>query len=371
MSKKILYIANVDWFFVSHRLNLAEEALNRGYEVHIAAQFINHYESLEKKKFKVYKLPFKRSKSLLSFHNEIISFFKIFYLYLTIKPEIVHLISLKPSLYGGLLSFFFNKLKVVISITGTGFVFNSSKKFGSLIQKILISCFKTIFNKESVKVIFQNSENINYFKSHGVLFANKPYLIKGSGIDLGKFTPTKEPKEVFNVMMISRLLKDKGVYEFIEAAKILKSLDSKINMILVGDLDENPMSILHTELEDWIKKDIIDWWGHREDIPFVMSHSNLICLPSYHEGFPKVLMEAAASARAVITTDVPGCRDALIPNKTGLLVKKGSINELADSIKFLKENKSQRLQMAKNGRELAKNNFDINLVTKKHFEIYQ
>ena len=159
------------------------------------------------------------------------------------------------------------------------------------------------------------------------MFGNKPYLIKGSGIDLGKFTSTKEPKEVFNVMMISRLLKDKGVYEFIEAAKILKSLDSKINMILVGDLDENPMSILHTELEDWIKKDIIDC-GYREDIPFVMSHSNLICLPSYHEGFPKVLMEAAASARAVITTDVPGCRDALIPNKTGLLVKKVRLKNL-------------------------------------------
>ncbi len=371
MSKKILYIANVDWFFVSHRINLAEEALNRGYEVHIAAEFINHYEILKKKKFKLHKLPFKRSKSLLSFHNEIISFLKIFYLLLTIKPNIVHLISLKPSLYGGLASFIFNKVKIIISITGTGFVFNSSKKLGSLIQKILIYCFKSIFKKKSVKVIFQNFENINYFKSHGVLFGNEPSLIKGSGIDLDKFTFTKESKNSFNVMMISRLLKDKGVYEFIEAAKILKSLDSKINMILVGDMDENPMSISKSELDDWIKKDVIDWWGFREDIPFVMSHSNLICLPSYHEGFPKVLMEAAASARAVITTNVPGCRDALIPNKTGLLVEKGSITELVDAIKFLRENENLRLQMGKNGRELAKNNFDINLVTKKHFEIYQ
>ena len=371
MSKKILYIANVDWFFISHRLNLAEEATSRGYEVHIATQITSHYESLLKRGFHIHRLSYKRSKSLLSITKEIYSFFQMIKLFITIKPDIVHLISLKPALYGGLLSILFKKPKIILSVTGTGFLFNSSGFFGKVFEKLVVYLFSIILKQKQVEAIFQNKENITYFKQRGVKFFKSPNLIKGSGVDIKKFTYSTEPSGQFTVMMISRLLKDKGVYEFVEASKILSANRINVRMILVGEIDENPMSITRKEVEKWVEDEILEWWGHRKDIYEVMKKSNVICLPSYHEGFPKVLMEAAASARAVITTDVAGCRDAIIQNVTGILVKKYSSNEIVDAICFLKENEKIRKKMGEEGRKLAVKKFNINLVTKKHFEIYQ
>ncbi len=371
MSKKLLYIANVDWFFISHRLNLAQEAASKGYEVHIATQITTHYENLLDKGFHIHRLSYKRSKTLLSITKEMYSFLQIVKLYSSLKPDIVHLISLKPALYGGLLSIFFKKPKIFLSITGTGFLFNSSGFFEKFIESVVIYLFSKIFKQKHVKAIFQNNENINYFKERGVNFYSSPYLIGGSGVDLRKFVDSVEPSNRFTVMMISRLLKDKGVYEFIEASKILSSKQIDVRMILVGEIDENPMSITRKEVEKWVKDETIEWWGHRNDINEVMTNSNVICLPSHHEGFPKVLMEAAASARAVITTDIPGCRDAIIQDVTGILVKKYSSTEIANAISFLKDNEKIRKKMGLEGRKLAERKFDIDLITKKHFEIYQ
>ena len=157
MSKKLLYIANVDWFFISHRLNLAQEASSKGYEVHIATQITSHYDSLLEKGFHIHRLSYKRSKSLLSITKEIYSFFQIFKLYRTLKPDIVHLISLKPALYGGLLSIFFKKPKIILSITGTGFLFNSSDFFGKFFESLIVYLFSIIFKQEQERAIFQNN----------------------------------------------------------------------------------------------------------------------------------------------------------------------------------------------------------------------
>ena len=370
MQQKILYIANVDFFLVSHRLNLAIEARNKGYEVHIACEFTNKYNFLKKRGFILHELSYKRSSKFPSIFKEIKSFFEILFLLKKIGPNLVHVISLKPIIYVGIITKFFPKIKLIISITGLGYVFNNTRKKIFFLKKILITFFKLIFRNKNVVTIFQNSNNKSILELHGVEFYGKTKLIKGAGVDLDKFKYVKEPTEEFRVIMISRLLADKGVREFSAASKILYEKNIKVKMIIVGGIDNNPTSIKKEEVFAWEENNNLEWWGYKKNIPKIISMANLICLPSYHEGFPKVLMEAAAGSRAVITTDVPGCRDAIVPNKTGILIEIKNSEQIASAIEDLKNNNTKRKQMGLEARKHAEKYFNIDRITKEHMEIY-
>ena len=370
MQQKILYIANVDFFLVSHRLNLAIEARNKGYEVHIACEFTDKYNFLKKRGFILHELSYKRSSKFPSIFKEIKSFFEILFLLKKISPNLVHVISLKPIIYVGIITKFFPKIKLIISITGLGYVFNNTRKKIFFLKKILIIFFKLIFRNKNVVTIFQNSNNKSILESHGVEFCGKTKLIKGAGVDLDKFKYVKEPTEEFRVIMISRLLVDKGVREFSAASKILYEKNIKVKMIIVGGIDNNPTSIKKEEVFAWEENNNLEWWGYKKNIPKIISMANLICLPSYHEGFPKVLMEAAAGSRAVIRTDVPGCRDAIVPNKTGILIELKNSEQIASAIEDLKNNHTKRKQMGLEARKHAEKYFNIDRITKEHMEIY-
>ena len=370
MQQKILYIANVDFFLVSHRLNLAIEAENKGYEVHIACEFTDKYNFLKEMGFNLHRLSYKRSSKFPSILKEIKSFFEILFLLKKINPNLIHAISLKPIIYVGIIINFFPKIKLIISITGLGYVFNNSEKKLSFLKKIITTFFKRIFRNKNVVTIFQNSNNKSILESYGVTFYGKTKLIKGAGVDLDKFKYVKEPTEEFRVIMISRLLVDKGVREFSAASKILYKKNIKVKMIIVGGIDNNPTSIQKEEISNWEENNNLEWWGYKKNIPKIISMANLICLPSYHEGFPKVLMEAAAGSRAVITTDVPGCRDAIIPNKTGILIKLKNSEEIALAIEDLKNNDIKRKQMGLEARKHAEKYFNIHKITQEHMEIY-
>jgi glycosyltransferase involved in cell wall biosynthesis len=195
-------------------------------------------------------------------------------------------------------------------------------------------------------------------------------LIRGSGVDLREFHPTPLSTQAPIVLLAARLLGDKGVHEFVAAARQLHGHAGAL-FVLAGDVDPgNPSSLTREEVEALVKEGVVEWWGHRQDMPQVLSAATLVVLPSYREGLPKVLIEAAACGRPVVTTDVPGCRDAVVPGQTGLLVPAKDTVALRDAIRTLLDDPQARSRMGLAGRHLAETAFNVDHVVARHLEIY-
>ncbi len=366
--RKLLFVCNVDWFFISHRLPIALKALNDGWEVHLAAGITDKRESLEKQGIKVHCLPLKRSGT--SIYEEIKVFIVLNQIVKSIIPDIVHTITVKGVIYGGIVSRINKVSKTVASISGMGYVF-IEKSYKAVILKIIIKHLYKLAIGSNTQVIFQNRDDESIFLKNKIIEKKQSFLIRGSGVDLTVFKFIKEPINLKIVMFVSRLLKDKGVIEFYEAAKKLQNLEN-VKFVLVGDIDlDNPNSLNESELNALVESGLVEHWGFSNDIDKIIPQSNIIVLPSYREGLPKSLIEAAACGRAVITTNVPGCRDAVEPNVTALLVDKKNSHQLSNAILKLIENDEMRLEFGKAGRELAEENFNIDYVVAAHFAIYR
>jgi glycosyltransferase involved in cell wall biosynthesis len=365
--KKILFVLNVDWFFISHRLPLSIEALKKGYEVHIACGITDKKEYLENLGLKVHPLNISRSGTGIK--GELKVFAEIYRVLKEINPDIAHFITIKPVLYGGIASRFLNVQKKIFSISGLGFIFIKQGFKATLVRTLIKTIYKFALGGKDSYVIVQNPDDKEVVNS----IVKVPItLIRGSGVNLSQYKYIEENNKNIKVSMACRLLKDKGVFEYIEAAKILKNKYPNIEFELYGDIDiHNPASLTNDDIEKVKKDGIVKVYGFSSDIARVFSDSDIIVLPSYREGLPKVLIEAAACGRAVVTTDVPGCRDAIEPNITGLLCEVKSSKSLAEQIEKLILNNELRNDMGKAGRELAQREFDINKVVDKHFEIYE
>jgi len=370
---KILFVVNVDWFFISHRLPLAIEALKKGYEVHLACGTTDKKEYLESLSFIVH--PLNLSRSGTGIKGEIKSFFEIYKILKEINADIAHFVTIKPVLYGGIASRFLNIGRKVFSISGLGFIFIKQGLKASLVRIAIKTMYRFALGGKNSHVIVQNPDDNVVVNS----IVKVPItLIRGSGVDLSQYEYIEENSENIKVSMACRLLKDKGVFEYIVAAKVIKNLEFKIENCknvefeLYGDIDiHNPASLTNEDIQKIEKDGFVNVYGFTSDIAKVFSESNIVVLPSYREGLPKVLIEAAACGRAVVTTDVPGCRDAIEPDSTGLLCKVKDSKSLTNVIEKLIKDKNLRISMGKAGRKLAEQEFDINKVVEKHFDIYE
>ena len=366
--KKILFIVNVDWFFISHRLPIALAAINEGYEVHLICAVTGKEKELNAKGIIVH--PLELSRSGTSILLELKTLLQIFTAIKKIKPNIVHSVTIKPVLYGNISARLLKVPVRVSSISGLGYVFIDQGIKSKLFRKIIAIMYRNSLQGAKA-IIFQNKSDRDVLKQMNAVTSEQEVYIRGSGVSLENYPVTKEPTEFPVVMLVARLLIDKGVNEFVEAAKLLKLKNPNIRMILVGDIDlENRKSISKAQLNTWLNDKIVEHWGYRNNIAETMSQANIIVLPSYREGLPKSLIEAAACGRAVITTDVPGCRDAIEENSTGLLVPVHSVKPLADAILKLIQNVELRHSYALAGRKLAEEAFNIKDVVQKHMEIY-
>ena len=221
-------------------------------------------------------------------------------------------------------------------------------------------------------VIFQNPDDRDTLLRNGCLKAEDVRMIRGSGVALEECPLQPEPAGPPVVVMAARLLRDKGVFEYVEAARLLKQRGVAVVMRLIGAPDPgNPTSVTRKELDAWQDEAVVDVAGFRRNIPVQYAAAHIVCLPSYREGLPKSLIEAAACGRAVVTSDVPGCRDAIIPNKTGLLVPAKDARALADAIQYLIEHPAQRREMGQAGRVLAEEVFAIEKIVSQHLDIYR
>ena len=369
MRTKLLLVVNEPWFFVSHRLPIAIAAMSLGYEVHLATNAGSEVEGIERVGIVVHEIPFTRSSTAPL--AEIRTLIALYKLYKKIRPDMVHHVTIKPVLYGSFIAQISRVPNIVNAISGLGFVFLATGLIARLRRLIVKIAYRFTFRKPNVIAIFQNPDDKELFLSSGLLNESQTYLIKGSGVDLSKFDVVDEPVGVKTVVLAARMLWDKGVGEFVDAARVLKKRGVNARFCLLGDIDSgNPKAISREQIDVWCSSGMVEWHGFSDNINDVFSKSHIVCLPSYREGLPKVLMEAAACGRAVITTDVPGCRHAIKPDVTGFLVPVKNSSILAKTLEKLILDSELRVQMGKAGRKLAEEEFDINKVIEQHLNIY-
>ena len=369
MKKKILYIVNVDKFFFSHRIEIANKA-KEFFNIHIATKFKLNKNYFQKKGFFTHELFLKRGS--IGFLSNILTILNIFFIIKKLKPDLIHFISIKPVLLGGIVSRLFPSIPKIFSVTGLGFVF-IKKDFFSIIRRWFFKfLYKLALNQKYFKIIFQNLDDYKLIKKNTNIKKKNYELISGSGVSLKEYRPKILNFQNPIVMFPSRMLSHKGLHEFVEAAKILKKENIKAKFVLVGDIDkENPACVQIETINRWVKEKTVEYWGHKKHMNTAINLATIIVLPSYREGFPKVLIEAAACGRPSITTNVPGCRDAIINNSTGILIPPRNSIKLAQVIKNLLKNKKKIKKMGSKARKHAVKNFDINHVVNIHIKIYK
>lgn len=375
MNFKILFFVNVDWFFISHRLPLAMAAKNLGFEVHIACGLTTRLAELQELGFRVHPIKIVRSSS--NPFSTLVSFFEIYMLLRGIKPDLAHLVTIKPVLLGGIAARLARVPSIVAAVSGLGFVFVATGFVASIRRFLVTGLYRLAIAHRNLKVIFQNADDKASLVKLTGLRESKTAMIRGSGVNLRQYVVCPLPSNERVVVLAARLLLDKGVSEFVEAARILhrRYYGSAIvvRFVLVGEPDlDNHTSVTVAQLNAWVDEGAIEHWGHRNDMPAVLSAASIVTLPSYYgEGLPKVLIEAAACGRAVVTTDHPGCRDAIEPGVSGLLVPVRDAQALADAIRDLLDHPDKCAAMGQAGRDLAESAFDVNQVVAAHLQIYE
>ena len=367
---KLLFVLNEPSYFLSHRMEIGLEALEKGWDVHVIGPGVCP-EGLLNTKITFHSIALSRKGKNPFF--DLKSIFSLFVLFKNLKPDLVHLVTIKPYLYGGIAARFAKVPSVVSAVAGLGILFSSNNLRYKFLRTALYPLFGTAFSHKNQRVIFQNKDDRDSLLDWGVVSKDKSVMIRGSGVDLRLCPYLPEPEGVPIISFAARLLRDKGVAVFAEASRILKSRNVVARFWLIGGPDlGNANTVTETQLKQWEATGLVELFGFRQDIPNIFAQSNIVTLPSFYgEGLPKVLVEAAACGRAVITTDHPGCRDAIEPDITGLLVPIRDAVALADSIEDLINNPEKRKLLGQSGRVLAENTFSIEKIVDAHMKVYE
>lgn len=364
-------ITNVDWFFISHRLVIAEEAICKGWKVYVAAEDTGRGKEIAVDGIEF--IDFKFSRSGTNPLEELRTIRNFRKLYKEIKPDVVHHITLKPVIYGSLTAKLLNIRGVVNAVSGLGYNFTSGRQ--GVVAKIMIRIMRYGFKRDNLTVIFQNGDDQKELSNLGVVQPNNRIVrIKGSGVDLEQFKQTKLPSfDKIKVLLPSRMLWDKGVKELRETTNLLKDkYKDKVQFILAGMADEhNKAGVPASYLNDWQNGEYVKWIGYQKDMVQVYNDSHIVVLPSYREGMPKTLIEACAVGRAIVTTDAIGCRECVDEGVNGLKVPVYSTQELAFALETLFENHDMIRVMGEASRKKAESEFDVKAVVAKHMEIYE
>lgn len=361
---RLLFVVTEDWYFVSHRLELAIAAKRAGFDVTVVTRCGDRRKAIEDAG--IGTVPFamdRRGLNPLALGREAWSLATVLR---RERPDVVHLVALRPVVIGGLAVRLAGIAGVVSAVTGMGFLFTDGGRL-PWIRRTVQSALPWLLSRGLT--IVQNADDLQQLATFG-LPAARMRLIPGAGVDTARFAPQPVPEGPPVVMMASRLLWDKGVGEFVAAARLLRG--RRVRFVLVGDLDaENPASITEADLRQWVDEGAVEWWGYSTDMAKTLALADLVCLPSYREGFPKALLEAMACGKACITTDVPGCREAVRHGDNGLLVPVKDPAALAAAIGKLLDQPSARERMAARGRERVLAEFSQERVIEATLSVYR
>lgn len=370
--KKLLIVLNADWFFLSHRLHHARAARAEGYEVIIAAGDTGAGDRITGEGFRFY--PFIIDRSGKNIFRELKTFLALFRIYKKVRPDFIHHFTWKPLLYGTLAGRMLGIKHIVNTVTGFGYLFIKKSDRTGLPGKLLVLGLKVVLKSRRVRVIVQNRDDYNTFLKWRIVPEQRLVRINGAGVDLNTFKYSKEPPDttVIRVALPARMIADKGVRDFVAAAGHLKpDYGEKVDFILAGDIDpENISSLTLPELTEIHNTGNVKWVGFINDMASFMAECHIIVLPSYREGLPKVLLEAFACGRPVVTTDVPGCKDVVDDGQNGLIVPVNNPPALAETMRILINDKSKRVAMGTHGLEKARKLFDVGKVVREILSFY-
>lgn len=368
---RLLFNVNVAWFFISHRLEIARAARDRGFDVHVSGDLESPEEAalLEREGFRFHRVHLTRGG--LSPAHDLLYFRRLRKIMQSVGPDLVHNVTVKPVIYGTMAARTLGISRIVNAVSGLGYAFTGGES-RRLLAHLVKAAYRAALNRPYVRVIFQNADDVETFTAAKIVDRRQVVLIRGSGVNLDAFAQEPEPSGMPVVVLPARMLRDKGVVEFASAAKRLRSAGSQAEFVLAGMTDPaNPASLGESEMAGLERDTGVKWLGHVANMPALYRKSHIVCLPSYREGMPKSLLEACAAGRPIVTTDVPGCREAVRHGENGILVAPRNVEALSDGLAHLLADSSLRKRMGAAGRKRAEEEFDVRAVVRETLGVYQ
>ncbi len=369
--KTLVFLLTEDWFFASHFLTRALAAKAAGWRVILIAYSGTATQAIRAAGIEVIPVAFIRRRT-----NPIAEFLftlQLAKLYRRLRPDLVHHIALKPILVGGIAARLAGVPAIVNAPTGLGFVFSSDKPLAKLLKPLVSFLLRITLSPKNARVIFENPDDQAELEKLGMLRAGATRLIRGAGVDIEKFHPAPEPPPPVRILLIARMIREKGVADFVQASRILRDRQVAAEFVLVGAPDPgNPNTVTEAELRGWEAEGLVTWLGPRTDIAALLRSAHIACQPSsYREGLPKSALEAMASGKPLIATDIPGCREAVVDGQTGLLVPPRNPLALAAAIQRLIEAPELRAKMGAAGRLRVEEYFADAIICRETLLVYE
>lgn len=367
---KLLYFVTVDWFFCSHFIERAKAARQAGYDVVVLTHVDRHRSVIEEADLRLIPLTIdRRSLNPLEAFRTLIQLIHVFR---RERPDVLHQIALKPILLGGFAARLTGIKRVVNAVVGGGYVFTSTSPLVRAIRPLMRLALRLLLNPPGSCVIFENRDDLRSFVASHQVRAEDAVLIRGAGVNADLFHPRAVRRTVPLVVVTARLLWDKGLGEFVAAARLLRQKGVQARFAIVGDVDPgNRACIDPAILDQWRTEGIVELLGFRQDMPQVLAAADIACLPSYREGLPKALLEAMAAGLPCVTTDVPGCREAVRDRENGYLVPPRNHEALAHALQQLIEDPDLRHQMGQRGRAMVMAEFASPIICQQTLHVYE
>ncbi len=369
---KILFLYADEEYFWRNRLGLACQAKEQGFEVVLMAPFGGYRSEIEKEGIRM--IPWNLSRKSVNPFRELPSLLEVTRAYRQERPDFVQHEMLKAIIHGGIAARLTGEIGSVNIICGLGTIFIRSDVKMAIMRRLVLLILSRVFRSPCAQVVFQNDANRDLLlKTYRVLRTEQAHVTPGNGVRIERFTPHPEPTGAPMVLLPGRMLWEKGIGEFVAAAEELHRKGIRARFVLVGAPDvDNPGCISEEQLRSWERSGAVEWWGLRSDMPAVYAQSTLVCLPSYYgEGLPNVLAEAGASARSVVVSDIPGCRQAVSHEVNGLIVPARDVGALSAAIERLLRDSELRRRLASMGRERAVKEFCHTVIVDQMLGIYR
>lgn len=371
---KVLLFANTEWYLYNFRLSLARALRDAGHEVLLVSPAGPYGEKLTALGYRWMPAPMVRRS--LNPLRELGLLYWLRNLILHEQVDLVHGFTIKCAVYGSLAARLANVPARVNAVAGMGYVFTSRDLKARVLKPIVSALMRLALDGQGARLILQNPDDVALFSSSGLVDPRRVRLIPGSGVDCARFTPvapeSRRANGRFRVVLPARLLWDKGILEYVEAARHLHARNRPIDFLLAGEPDAgNPATVPETAIRDWVRERSVQWLGHVEDMPSLFHSVDAVVLPSYREGLPKGLIEAAACGLPLITTDVPGCREVVTDGVNGLLVPARNSVALAGAIARLHDDPALGLRLGTAARARALSEFDERSVITRTLGVYR
>ncbi|THJ18086.1 MAG: glycosyltransferase family 4 protein [Nitrospira sp. CG24B] len=366
---RLLYLITEDWYFRLHWIRLAQAARDAGFEVLLAMRVQEHDPEISRQGFKLF--PINLLRRSVNPMREFLAVVELARLYRAQKPDLVYHVAIKPILYGSIAARLADVPSVINVFAGLGYAYTSDELRAKLLRLFLKFGLSAACKSAGSLAVFQNEEDQAQLVRDHVVLESQTRVIPGTGVDTDRFRPISNESSDHIILLPCRMLRDKGVGEFLEAARLVRRQKPGVRFVLAGRCDEdNPASIQSRQLHQWQEEGVIEWWGHRSDMPDVLGHATVVVLPSYREGLPVSLLEAAACGKPIIATDVPGCREVVRHRVNGLLIPPRNAIALADAIILLLENPELRQELGRRGRDIVVKEFSSTIVIRQTLALY-